>query len=228
MGYSNRDNRSGGGRHGGFGGGRSFDRPTMYSATCDNCGKECKVPFRPTGSKPVFCKDCFSLAGGLNDRSDFQGSERRDSRRSESNSARAGREDRRMYDAVCDNCGKDCKVPFQPTSGKPVLCSDCFERNGQRRTTHAEVDYKQQFEELNAKVDKILEILSAAAALDAEEVASNAMENEVTEDATSDVAIEEPEVAVEEPAKPAKKVKTKATLAAAKKRASKKTSTKKK
>jgi CxxC-x17-CxxC domain-containing protein len=33
---------------------------------------------------------------------------------------------RQMYPAVCDSCGKQTEVPFQPTSGKPVYCSDCF------------------------------------------------------------------------------------------------------
>jgi CxxC-x17-CxxC domain-containing protein len=34
---------------------------------------------------------------------------------------------RQMFTAVCDNCGKVATVPFQPTSGKPVYCSECFE-----------------------------------------------------------------------------------------------------
>jgi CxxC-x17-CxxC domain-containing protein len=33
---------------------------------------------------------------------------------------------REMFDATCSNCGKDAKVPFRPTNGKPVYCSDCF------------------------------------------------------------------------------------------------------
>jgi CxxC-x17-CxxC domain-containing protein len=49
---------SGGG--GGYGGGGYSDRPReMFSATCDSCGKEARVPFRPTGTKPVYCSDCF-------------------------------------------------------------------------------------------------------------------------------------------------------------------------
>lgn len=60
-----RDDRSGGRRDFGrrdFGrrdfGGRGSDRQ-MHKAVCSNCGKDCEVPFRPTGDRPVFCSDCF-------------------------------------------------------------------------------------------------------------------------------------------------------------------------
>ncbi len=33
---------------------------------------------------------------------------------------------REMFEATCSNCGKEAQVPFRPTSGKPVYCSDCF------------------------------------------------------------------------------------------------------
>jgi CxxC-x17-CxxC domain-containing protein len=33
---------------------------------------------------------------------------------------------REMFSAVCSNCGREAQVPFRPTSGKPVYCSDCF------------------------------------------------------------------------------------------------------
>jgi CxxC-x17-CxxC domain-containing protein len=33
---------------------------------------------------------------------------------------------REMFSATCSSCGKDAQVPFRPTSGKPVYCSDCF------------------------------------------------------------------------------------------------------
>lgn len=70
-----RDNRSGGGRDSRGGGGRRFggrsrfggggrgeDRQ-MFKVICANCGKPCEVPFRPTGSKPVYCRDCFRTIG---------------------------------------------------------------------------------------------------------------------------------------------------------------------
>lgn len=44
---------------GGFGGGRSRGPITMHQAICDQCGKPCEVPFRPTGEKPVYCSACF-------------------------------------------------------------------------------------------------------------------------------------------------------------------------
>lgn len=79
---------------------------------------------------------------------------------------------REMFRAVCDNCGKDCEVPFRPTSGKPVYCSDCFEKMGGRSSDRPErserpefrnasqsFDQSKNFDALNAKLDKILNIL---------------------------------------------------------------------
>lgn len=56
----NRNNRSGGGRFGGgdFRRGGS-GRREMHRAVCDKCGKDCEVPFRPSGDKPIFCSNCF-------------------------------------------------------------------------------------------------------------------------------------------------------------------------
>ena len=54
------------GGRGGFG-----DREvTMHDATCAECGKPCQVPFRPTQGKPVYCKDCYGLKGGQENRDD--------------------------------------------------------------------------------------------------------------------------------------------------------------
>lgn len=58
-------NRGGGGRR--FGGRDSGPR-TMHNATCSSCGKDCQVPFRPTGAKPVYCSSCFGEKGGNDNR----------------------------------------------------------------------------------------------------------------------------------------------------------------
>ena len=50
---------SSGGYSSGGGGGYSSGPREMFSATCSSCGREAQVPFRPTGSKPVYCSDCF-------------------------------------------------------------------------------------------------------------------------------------------------------------------------
>lgn len=47
-------NQGGGGR---FGGGGPRE---MHKATCASCQKECEVPFKPSGDRPVYCKECFS------------------------------------------------------------------------------------------------------------------------------------------------------------------------
>ena len=32
----------------------------MFDATCANCGKECKVPYKPRDERPVYCSVCFA------------------------------------------------------------------------------------------------------------------------------------------------------------------------
>jgi CxxC-x17-CxxC domain-containing protein len=29
---------------------------------------------------------------------------------------------------ICAECGKPAQVPFTPTMGRPVYCSDCFDK----------------------------------------------------------------------------------------------------
>ena len=31
----------------------------MFDATCADCGGNARVPFRPTGARPVYCSNCF-------------------------------------------------------------------------------------------------------------------------------------------------------------------------
>jgi CxxC-x17-CxxC domain-containing protein len=81
--------------------------------------------------------------------------------------------DRPMYKATCSNCGKECEVPFRPTQGKPVYCSDCFEKMGNGGRSDAprqeRPDFRPsspvsgpnnaQLEALNVKLDKIISLL---------------------------------------------------------------------
>lgn len=41
--------------------GGGFGRPQgqMHPATCANCGKATEVPFKPDGTRPIYCRDCF-------------------------------------------------------------------------------------------------------------------------------------------------------------------------
>ena len=41
---------------GGFGGAPR----EMHKAVCEECKKECQVPFKPSGGRPVYCKECFA------------------------------------------------------------------------------------------------------------------------------------------------------------------------
>lgn len=154
MGKFNRADKSGGGKK--FGGDRSFkkggrsENSSMYQAICSECGKNCEVPFKPTGDKPVFCSFCFS-------KKESTGAGRFDRR----DSSKPGFE-KKMFRAVCSECGKNCEVPFKPTGDKPVFCDDCFGR-GERKSSGAKSvnsdQYKKQFELLNSKLDNILKML---------------------------------------------------------------------
>lgn len=199
MGNFNRGDR--GGRPGG---GRGFERRgfndrgsrgpvEMHQAVCDNCRKTCEVPFRPTSGKPIFCSDCFQNNRG----SDSRRSEGRNFERS------TNQDDRQMFEAVCDECGNSCKVPFQPSGGKPVYCSNCFGEKkgaGDRNRDQAQPQYKDQLAELNNKLDKILILLAPNAFAENAPVAAE----EIMIDGASDQPIEE-QVVVEEKVKVAKK-----------------------
>ncbi len=178
----NRGNRSGGGRgfeRRGFNDRGSREPAQMHQAVCDNCRKNCEVPFRPTNGKPVFCSSCFE-----------------DNRGSDSRSANF--EEKRMFEAVCDECRNSCRVPFQPSGGKPVYCSNCFgdrKEGGSRNREQfqSQPQYKEHFEQLNNKLDKILIMLTPKNAF----VQAAA----VSEEATEEVIEEKTKVAKKKPSK---------------------------
>lgn len=112
-----------------------------------------------------------------NDRGRFGGGRHKDSRPD-------------MHKAVCTECGNNCEVPFRPTGEKPIFCSDCFKDKGNSNSRNSRdggrnrgfgdrnskprfndqrqrqgggedtVNYKAQFEALNAKLDTLIGILA--------------------------------------------------------------------
>ncbi len=77
--------------------------------------------------------------------------DRRDSGRGSSRYSR-DRRDVEMTEVICSSCGSKCKVPFKPTSNKPVYCSDCFKKK-------EKVSSNKDFDIINEKLNKIMEAL---------------------------------------------------------------------
>ena len=63
------------------------------------CGVLCRRGFQ---NEPQRCKKC------------------RDNRKN------SGKPQRELYTTVCARCGKEAKVPFQPSNDRPVYCSECY------------------------------------------------------------------------------------------------------
>ena len=88
--------------------------------TCAECGNEFPFTEREQEyyternlSQPKRCKQC------------------RDARRANFGGSGGGRGaggggERQRYDITCDQCGKTDTVPFKPSTGRPVLCGECF------------------------------------------------------------------------------------------------------
>jgi CxxC-x17-CxxC domain-containing protein len=92
----------------------------------------------------------------------------RDSRRSGGDFRRRDSGPREMFEAVCDECGKSCEVPFRPSEDKPIYCADCFERKGGRSSRgsagkggNSERVLIEQFGLINEKLDRIMVLLEA-------------------------------------------------------------------
>ncbi len=77
---------------------------------CKDCGQEFIFTARDQEfyaekgfqNKPLRCKAC------------------RKARKDASNAPRE------YHTATCANCGKEARVPFQPSQDKPVYCSECY------------------------------------------------------------------------------------------------------
>lgn len=83
MGEYRQNDRRGGRRDFGRNSGRGDSFRQMHDAICDKCGKNCQVPFRPSGDKPILCSDCFEKKNGGGDRGGNRSFDRRPSSRRE-------------------------------------------------------------------------------------------------------------------------------------------------
>jgi CxxC-x17-CxxC domain-containing protein len=188
-------------------------KPRMHTAVCDQCGNGCEVPFEPTGDKPVYCSACFGERGG-NSRT----SKPRD--RYESRAPRFSRNDNNstMHKAVCDECGKDCEVPFMPSSDKPIYCRDCFgSKGGGRKSDSPKTDLKMEIDQINAKLSQILGILGSSDKKNSPKTITAKSEEKsselLTEKSTKPKKIASKKIEKKKPAKLKKEVKTKAKTA---------------
>ena len=139
----------------------------MFQATCSECGNKCEVPFRPTSGKPVLCSTCFG--------------QQKDKQQGRSGGRDFGRSgDRQMFSAVCDKCGGKAEVPFKPTAGKPIFCSDCFSKESRpgdsrgdwrggdkqsnvNRDTVGNKQLSEQLKSVSTRLDKVIDILTGTA-----------------------------------------------------------------
>lgn len=78
---------------------------------------------------------------------------------------RSNRQPPEMHKVICDKCGKECTVPFKPTSSKPVYCSDCF-RKKDDSFTKVDTESKaisnlsaEDIAKIHQKLDKIMQAL---------------------------------------------------------------------
>jgi len=129
------------------------ERPEMHKVVCDKCGKNCEVPFKPSSDKPIFCDDCFREKNRSK-------SNRSDNRSGNRNFLRSGSREREYFKAICAECGNVCEVPFRPSGDKPVLCSVCFDKQGESKdrgnSLNNNPQFQEQFKMINEKLDKIL------------------------------------------------------------------------
>ena len=119
----------------------------MHKALCSECGEKCELPFKPTGDKPVLCSNCLEIKTTAD-------------RSSGRNLVQSKFREKRMYLAICADCGNECEVPFQPTPGKPIYCKSCFRKVDSTGSKKGE-QFKDQFKTLHAKLDTVIRLLNS-------------------------------------------------------------------
>ncbi len=94
---------------------RDCNRQFIFSA-----GEQEFYESRGFTNEPARCPECRSL--------------RRQERGGGRTAVEAPQARRKMYQAICAECGQPTEVPFEPSGNKPVYCWNCFEsRRSSRR-----------------------------------------------------------------------------------------------
>jgi len=92
------------------------------SIQCSDCG----TTFTFTAEE----QELFASRGYTNEPKRCQSCRqaRKTERYGSENSGYGSRPQRQMFPATCAQCGKDTEVPFEPREGRPVYCSDCYNK----------------------------------------------------------------------------------------------------
>ncbi|NOZ12473.1 MAG: hypothetical protein GXO69_02350 [Acidobacteria bacterium] len=85
--------------------------PTLYTIICSMCGKEDRVPFKPTRGTAVLCHECFEVK------------KRRKHRNREIMRKVAGR-----FKVICEHCGKEVELTYRRATEPVKLCDECYEK----------------------------------------------------------------------------------------------------
>ncbi len=81
--------------------------------------------------KTLICKDCnneFIFTAGEQEFYEEKGFKNEPQRCKVCRDQRktSGKPARELFTTTCASCGKEAKVPFQPSNDRPVYCSECF------------------------------------------------------------------------------------------------------
>jgi len=73
-----------------------------------------------------------------------------------SRSYRNSRSERKpeMHTVTCDDCGDECKIPFEPKFNRPVYCSGCFQKNKLKESGDRYSRDDRSFREKNSRYER--------------------------------------------------------------------------
>jgi len=97
----------------------NFQDKTLTCSDCNNSftfSAEEQEQFQSRGytNEPKRCPECRQA--------------RKSERYGNSDNSYGNSSPRRMFSVICSDCGKETEVPFEPSQGRPVYCSDCYRK----------------------------------------------------------------------------------------------------